>query len=63
MVAVGERHLADVARHRDREPPARIDVAGEDLRDRGRPGVAGDPGEQDRGAVLGRPLDRQRDGR
>ena len=57
VVAVRERHLADVARHRDRQPPARVDVAGEDLRDRGRPGVAGDPGEEDRGAVLGRPLD------
>ena len=60
MVAVRQRELADVARHGDRQLAARVHDAGEHVGDRVRPGIARHPREQDRGAVLGRPRQRQR---
>ena len=60
VVAVRQRELADVARHGDRQLAAGVHRPGEDVGDGVRSGVAGDPGEQDRGAVLGRPRQRQR---
>ncbi len=60
MVAVGQGHLADVPRDRDGQPPARVDVAGEDVGDRRGTGLAGHPRQEHGRAVLGGPLDRER---
>ena len=63
VVAVGLRHLADVARHGDRQPATRLRVAREDLGDRRRPGLARHPGEDHGRAVLECPFERERAGR
>ena len=60
MMAVGERHLPDRAWNRHGELAARVGDAGESSGDRVGALVAGDPGEQDRGAVAGGPFDGER---
>ena len=60
MVPVGQRHLPDMARHRDRQASARVGGTGQDVGDGLRTRVARDPCQQDRGTLPGGPLQRER---